>query len=331
VTDLPGLPAGLTARAMTLADIDAVVALLAAAEPGDDTGEHWDAEDLAGEWDNELVDLAEDGLVVWSGPDLAGWATAIAPPTFRDAMSVYLEGRVHPGSRGRGIGRALLAWQLARGAEVHARRHPEAPARLVVPVPTTMPSLERLVRRAGLAAERRYLTMERELADLPAAPAAEGLDLVPFTWDRDDEVRRAHNVAFAAHHGSSERDPATWQIRFTGRPGFRPELSTLAVADGAVVAYTLVYVFESDTRATGRRSAYLGQIGALPQVRGRGLATAAIATSLRAAARHGCDLAALDVDSENGTGAVGLYERLGFRVARERVSWSRRIPPLAAR
>jgi mycothiol synthase len=331
VTDLPPVPAGLTARPLTLADIDAVAALLAAAEPGDDTGEHWDAEDLAGEWDNDLVDLAEDGLAVSAGPDLVGWATAIAPPTFRDAFGVYLDGRVHPAHRGRGVGRALLAWQLARGAEVHARRHPEAPARLTVPVPTTMPSLERLVRRAGLTADRRYLSMERELDPLPAAPAVEEVDLVPFTWDRDDEVRRAHNTAFAAHHGSSERDVASWQVMFTGRPGFRPELSTLAVADGAVVAYALVYVFESDTRGTGRRSAYFGQIGALPQVRGRGLATAAITSSLRAAARHGCALASLTVDSENGAGAVGLYERLGFRVVRERVSWSRRIPPAAPR
>jgi mycothiol synthase len=310
-------------------DIDAVVALLAAAEPEDRTGEFWDAEDLTDEWVNDLVDLAVDGVLVQNGDDVVGYATAIAPPTFRDAFVVYLGGRVHPRRRGRGIGRALLEWQLARGAQVHAGRHPEAPARLAVDVPATMPSLDRLVRRAGLTEDRRYFWMERPLEAPPAVPAVGGVDLVPFDWVRDDEVRRAHNAAFTEHHGSSERDVASWQVMFTGRTAFRPDLSTLAIADGAVVGYALVYVYESDTRATGVRAAYFGQIGVLPHARGRGLATAAVATSLRAAAARDCHVGALQVDSLNASGAVGLYERLGFRTTRIRTAWNRELPPVA--
>jgi mycothiol synthase len=312
-------------------DIDAVVALLAAAESEDRTGEFWDAEDLTDEWVNDLVDLARDGVLVQDGEDVVGYATAIAPPTFRDAFVVYLGGRVHPRWRGRGIGRALLGWQLARGAEVHADRHPEAPARLAVDVPTTMPALDQLVRRAGLTEDRRYFWMERPLDALPAVPVLEGVDLVPFRWDRDDEVRRAHNAAFTEHHGSSERDVASWQVMFTGRTAFRPDLSTLAIADGAVVGYALVYVFESDTRATGVRAAYFGQIGVLPHARGRGLATAVVATSLHAAAGRECQGGALQVDSLNSSGAVGLYERLGFRIARTRTAWNRELPPIGPR
>jgi mycothiol synthase len=330
VPDL-NLPDGLTARPMHAGDIDAVVGLLAAAEPEDRTGEFWDAEDLTDEWVNDLVDLAADGLLVQDGADVVGYATAIAPPTFRGAFGVELGGRVHPRWRGRGIGRALLAWQLARGAEVHAQRHPEAPARLTVDVPATIPSLEGLVRRAGLTEGRRYFWMERPLDALPGVPAVEGVDLVPFTWDRDDEVRRAHNAAFTEHHGSSERDVASWQVMFTGRTAFRPDLSALAVADGAVVGYALVYVFESDTRATGVRAAYFGQIGVLPPARGRGLATAVVATALRAAAAGDCQVGALQVDSLNSTGALGLYERLGFRTTRTRTAWNRELPPVAPR
>jgi ribosomal protein S18 acetylase RimI-like enzyme len=190
-----------------------------------------------------------------------------------------------------------------------------------------MGSLERLVLRAGLAPGRVYLDMERPLTGLPEQPAPAGVELVPFAWSRDDEVRRAHNAAFVGHHGSSERDRASWEVMFTGRTAFRPDLSTLVLDDGAVVAYCLAYVYESDTRATGRRSAYLGQIGALPGYRGRGLASAATAATLRAAAERGCDLASLQVDSENGTGAVGLYQRLGFTEARRTTSWARALPP----
>jgi len=324
------LPDGFSGRPMRQDDIDAVVDLLAVAEPEDRTGEFWDAEDLTDEWVNELVDLGRDGVLVHDGDGVVGYATAIAPPTFRGAFGVELGGRVHPRLRGRGIGRVLLDWQLARGAEVHAQRHPEAPARLMVDVPATMPSLERLVRRAGLSEGRRYFWMERPLATLPAVPQVEGVELVPFAWDRDDEVRRAHNAAFAEHHGSSERDVASWQVMFTGRTAFRPDLSALAIADGAVVGYALVYVYESDTRATGVRAAYFGQIGVLPHARGRGLATAVVTTALRAAAAGDCQLGALQVDSLNSTGALGLYERLGFRTTRTRTTWHRELPPRAA-
>ncbi|WP_448625098.1 GNAT family N-acetyltransferase [Geodermatophilus sp. URMC 64] len=327
----PALPEGLTSRPLTPDDVDAVAALLDAAEEADDTGEHFDADDLTEWWVNELVDLRRDGLAV-HGADgaLLGYATAIAPPTFRDAFAVYLEGRVHPAHRGRGIGRALLAWQLARGAEIHAERHPEAPGRLAVAVPTTMPSLEALVRRAELTAVRWYRMMERPLTDLPDVPTVSGVDLVPFTWDRDDEVRRAHNAAFTAHHGSSERDPASWEVMFTGQRAFRPDLSVLALADGAVVAYTLVYVYESDTRATGVREAHFGQIGTLPEARGRGLASAAIVRSMQVAVDSDCQTAGLQVDSDNVTGALRLYEGLGFTTRRSQVSWARALAPVRA-
>jgi mycothiol synthase len=319
------LPDGLTTRPLTPDDVDAVAGLLQDAEKVDDTGENFEADDLTEWWVNELVDLARDGLAV-CGEDggIVGYGTVLAPPTFRDAFAVYLEGRVHPEHRRRGIGGAVLDWQLARGAEIHAERHPEAPARLSVGVFETMPGLAALVERAGLRAERWYRLMERPLTDLPAVDAP---DLVPFSWDRDDEVRRAHNAAFTRHHGSSERDPASWQVMFTGQRAFRPELSRLALVDDAVAAYALVYVYESDTRATGIADAHFGQIGTLPEHRGRGLATVAIAASLRAAADAGCGRASLQVDSENVTGALRLYEGLGFAVRRTSVSWSRTLPP----
>ncbi|SFF53506.1 GNAT family N-acetyltransferase [Blastococcus tunisiensis] len=250
----------------------------------------------------------------------------IALPTFRDAFRITLEARVHPAWRGRGVGRALLGWQLARGREVHAERHPGSPAVLEVGVHTSMASLAGLVRRAGLAEERWYFVMERPLDELPVVPAVEGVELVSFGWDRDDELRRAHNSAFTEHHGSAERDEVTWRTLYTGQRAFRPELSTLAVADGAVVAYCLGYELEADTAANGYAAVDLGQIGVLPSARGRGLAKATITAVLRAAAQRGFGRATLQVDSANVTGALALYEGLGFTRRRTQVSWTRPLP-----
>ena len=325
---VPALPEGLTARPLQARDAAAVAALLAASEQVDDTGEYPDADDLAEWWTGWSADLAQDGVAVCDPAGLVvGYATALASPTFRDSFDVFLEGRVRPDYRGRGVGRALLGWQLERGTAVHAERHPEAPGRLKVGVAEAMTSLESLARRAGMTAERWYRAMERPLTDLPEAKEVPGLAFVPFTADRDDEVRRAHNAAFTAHHGSSERDPATWQSLFTGQRAFRPDLSVLALEDGAVVGYALSYVYEADTRATGRRLLHLGQIGVLPRARGRGVATAVIAAALRSGAQNECVASALDVDSGNVTGALRLYEALGFRTTRSSVSWELALPP----
>src|SRR3712207_9439823 len=72
---------------------------------------------------------------------------------------------------------------------------------------------------------------------------------------------------------SAERDATTWRAWFTGTRAFRPDLSVLALVDGAVAGYVLTYVYEADTRATGLQQAHLGQLGVLRSARGRGMAS----------------------------------------------------------
>ncbi|WP_347059682.1 hypothetical protein ABC795_04345 [Blastococcus sp. HT6-30] len=53
--------------------------------------------------------------------------------------------------------------------------------------------------------------------------------------------------------------------------------------------------------------------------------------ALRGAAANGCRAAALDVDSDDVTGALRVYERPGFETARTNVAWSVAQPPVASR
>ena len=221
---------------------------------------------------------------------------------------------MHPDFRRRGIGRRLLDWQIGRGTEQHADLEPAAPARLVAHVfPHHGGAGGPGPRRAG---SPRSATTRSCAAPSPTCPRRG--PSTASSWsrssaDRDDEVRRAHNASFTEHHGSVERDEVAWRSWFTGQRAFRPDLSVLALSGGAVVGYVLAYVYEADTQATGVREARLGQIGVLPGARGRGIAARAIAAALRAAAAARLHARPLDVDTENTTGALRLYERLGFR------------------
>src|SRR5262249_49572601 len=59
---------------------------------------------------------------------------------------------------------------------------------------------------------------------------------------------------------------------------------------------------------------YVGAIGGRPAWRGKGLAKALLYRTFAGVWRRGTARVTLDVDSQNATGAVRLYERVGMHV-----------------
>ncbi|MGH3588038.1 MAG: GNAT family N-acetyltransferase, partial [Pseudonocardia sp.] len=78
--------------------------------------------------------------------------------------------------------------------------------------------------------------------------------------------------------------------------------------------------------ATGKREAYVGKVGTRREYRGRGLASYLLRHALVAYKEAGYDESSLDVDSENPTGALGIYERAGFVVESR---WTDYASPIA--
>ena len=127
-------------------------------------------------------------------------------------------------------------------------------------------------------------------------------------------MRVTHTEVFADHWGETPVDEATWKAWFTGARAFRAGLSYLVLDEGSIAAYVLGYEWEADTDATGIRELYIGQVGTRRSYRRRGLARMALALVLTQGARVGYERAALEVDADNPTGALGLYRSLGFSV-----------------
>lgn len=319
----------LTWRSLTPSDVPAWTDLLAAAELVDRTGEHESADDLAEQLADSSLDLGADTWAVYDEGRLVAAGAVHGSTEVWDTDVVYCFGAVHPEQRRRGIGRELLSRQLRRAEALHARRHPLHPAHITVPVSDHVAAATALARSAGLQPVRHFFDMHRDLRSDAPAPLdlAAPLRVVGYASDRDDEVRRAHNTAFRGHFGSTERDVASWQHWFTGKHSFRPELSLLVVdGEDAVAGYLLTYFYDADAAADGYRTAYVGQLGTLPQWRGRGVASALLTRALSAYREAGYAQAALDVDSANGTGALRLYEAIGFRTVRSSTSWVLEVP-----
>jgi mycothiol synthase len=307
-------------------DVPAWERLLSAMEAVDARGEVHDRDDLADEWDSVWADPERDARMVWDGDELVafGWMRTI--PGDREAHRLDLWGGVRPDRRGQGIGRRLLAWQLARARQV-APSLPVGPAvRVELSFAEHQADVTRLAAAAGLSEARRYLEVARPVeapVDVPAAPP--GLTLARWSADLDDAMRRAHGESFADHWGSEERSPEAWRQWYTGHRSFRADLSHVAVVDatGEVAGQVLVSTYPQDWQV-GPREAWITQVGTRPAWRRRGVARWLLCHALAdiASAPDALERAILGVDARNGTGALELYDGLGFRPARATLTYA---------
>jgi mycothiol synthase len=318
----------LTWRPLTKDDVPAITRLLAEAEKVDDTGEHFDEDDVAEWMDSPGMDLATDSLGAFDphgAPVAVG--TVEAPERVRTEDRITLNGVVDPAARRRGIGARLLRWQEERAAALHRARFPDLPGETQLSAYESVTSQRALAAAAGYRDIRWWNEMRHDLATLPEVPPVPaGLQVRPVTPELIEPLRVAHNEAFAEHFGSSERSPEIWTHWFTNPSHFRAEISFVVLDGDRIAAYQLAHFYPADAAATGHRTAYIGQLGTRAAYRRRGLGTLLLATGLAAFKEAGYAVAELGVDTANVTGALGLYERIGFVPVRRSVTAVKPIP-----
>ena len=180
--------------------------------------------------------------------------------------------------------------------------------------PTDQRDVRDLAERHGLGVERWFFEMSRPLDDVPGAPAVPGVRIVGWDPARSREVHRVVDDAFADHWGHVARTDEMWD-EGVGSHDFRPDWSVLALDEGtgAVVGAALSCAYEQDWRATGVTEGYTDELGVARSHRGRGVASALLEESMRRYAAAGMQAAALGVDAANPSGALRLYEGLGYR------------------
>jgi mycothiol synthase len=262
-----------------------------------------------------IRDVADDTRVVLA-PDgeLIGLALVPTPPP--GGHRVDLWGAVHPAWQGRGLGRELLGWQLARAGAIRGAMAPDARWEVHADAMAADEGSQRLYRRFGLAPARYWFEMEAVTAQAPALPVPDGFRLVEYESTMDKSVYEAHVDAFADHWGYQRAEFDRWVELTVGMELFRPELSLVALAGDQIAGYVLA------NRDAEPGRLYVSHVGVRRPWRRRGLAAAMLSEVLRRAARAGVPLATLAVDAANPTGAVGVYERAGFTVHHRAVTYT---------
>jgi mycothiol synthase len=322
VAGAPSIP-GLSFRAAGPGDWDAVARVLNQARVVDSIDEVRSGEDLAAEYgpldafepSRDLLLAELDGEIVAFG---FGYRVVRG-----GALVGEMWGGLRPDLRGRGIGSAIwranrdrLAAEMASDPRPGARElrsyaddHERADIALLVAhgfVPI----------RFGFEM-RRFLT-----GSLPAVSLPAGIEMRMVTEDQHRAIFEADDEAFQDHWGHRPADEGDFVARFQG-PLVDTSLWCVAWDGDQVAGVVMNAIYHDENEQLGVRRGWLDRVSVRRPWRGRGVAKALCAASLRVLRERGIDEAWLGVDGSNPTGALGLYEGLGFQVARRWQAYGR--------
>jgi len=307
------------------ADLAPICELLNYCDAVDQLDDNYAVADLRLEFADPRLDPARD-LRLWEDDDgrVIGFGQTWIP---QDGAIVdgFLYFRVHPGSRGSGLESEIIAWGSQRLRE--AGRERGQPVQLRCSAREHDAYSRSILERCGMAAIRYFFRMDRSLHE-PIEPAQlpEGFTLRHVANDADLEgwvdLFNQSFIDHWNHHPMTVEGHRHW----LDHPGYKPERDLIAVApDGTFAAFCLC---EIDSEANERNQCNEGWIDVLGTRRGYrklGLGRAMLLNGLRALKAAGLDTAKLNVDAANPTGALRLYESVGFRAVYTTIAYGKAL------
>jgi mycothiol synthase len=259
-----------------------------------------------------------DSFVVRDGGEIVGFAHLW--PHGQDEIKLFA--RTRPDSRGRGIGSRLLPLCDQRATELlPAARLTTTSWAADVDGPT-------LLRGHGYRPIRYFVRMEIDAEAVPdGAPVwPPDIDCVRLSERPDlaSALYAAWHDAFADEWGSrGETEVEFWRTRRDTKLGsafaFDATLWLTACDQGAVVGFCLGEIGSSDGELVGR----ISEVGVVRSRRGAGLGHALLQDGFRELRSRGATRIVLDVDAENVTSALRLYEKAGMTPQPAFTVWER--------
>ena len=234
-------------------------------------------------------------------------------------------GFIHPEWRRKGIGRAMLRYNQAAIRKL-ADQHPrDQECWFESFCQDTEIENESLLQQEGYTAVRHEFSMVRpDLENIPDRTLPEGLEVRPVKPEERRAVWDAAQEAFRDHWGfvaQTEEDYASWRED----RNYQPELWQVAWEGDQVAGAVQNYIDHPENAEYHRLRGYTEDIFTRRPWRKRGLAHALIACSLRLLKEKGMQEASLGVDTENLSGALRIYESMGFKVVKRFTTYRKKM------
>jgi mycothiol synthase len=306
-------PVGMRLRPATDEDWPAIAEIVNDARRADGADEVRTAASLASEW--AMLVMRRDTVIAEVAGVPVGYG--VGRMVERDGVLVgELTGAVRPAHRRRGVGTALLHRtrdQVAALMAADPRPYPQELRSFALDIET---GLIAMLGGEGFVPVRFGYEMRRSLTGvLPEHPLPPGLELRPVVEADYRAVFDANEEAFLDHWGHRPATEEDFREMCYG-PDMTPALWCVAWEGDQVAGVVMNTVFPEENAQLGIRRGWLDRVSVRRPWRGRGVAKALCSESFRVLREEGLDEAWLGVDGSNPTGAVKLYEGLGFHVAR---------------
>ncbi len=222
-------------------------------------------------------------------------------------------GFLHPHWRGKGLGSALWRAAEARVCEIAAGHPVATPKFLQVEPYDTEKALVALLENHGYQPVRYETHMVRDLGEpFPEAPMPPGLEVRPVKPEHLRTIFEASNEAFRDHWGARDESEEEYKSQQES-PDFHPELWQVAWDGDQVASVIHNFIDEDENVEYQRKRGYTEGICTRRPWRKKGLARSLLVQSMQMFKAMGFTQTALSVDSQNLSGALRLYESVGYR------------------
>ena len=331
--DVPGLPADVRARAFDLdADATELARFMGEVNVADGHNQVLTPDEVRIEWRQTPGFVpSRDALILEDAEGIAAHVNVDAQVRSGKILH-WIEGWVRQDRRRQGIGRALLRW---------AERHSALRARDGETPDPTLPhflgfgAIEKNPAAMGFAASTDYapfrygFQMRRSLAEpIPDIPMPDGFEIRPVREEDHRRIWEADVEAFRDHFEPREHTEDDFVATFAF-PDLDTSMWRVAWEGDEVVGVVMNAIFPAENELIGVKLGWLEHVSVRAPWRGRGVAKALIVSSMQLHRDKGMEFAALGVDAANPTGALALYEGLGFTPHQKWVSHRKPLDPAA--
>jgi mycothiol synthase len=223
---------------------------------------------------------------------------------------------MHPAWRRKGLGRAILAYNEARIRQIAASHPKEIKKFLQTIAPDANTGAAVLLKQFGYQVLRRFYVMSCDLSgEIPAANVPAGLEIRLAQPEHYRQIWDAIEEAFIDSWGHEPRNEKDYQ-KWLKHPEFDPGLWKVAWDGDQVSGASINVAPQGDNEKLGMNWAWTEPLGVRLPWRKRGLGKALLLASQHEMKARGIQAAALEVDTENTSNALRLYESCGYKTVR---------------
>ena len=158
---------------------------------------------------------------------------------------------------------------------------------------------------------RRYYTMRMRAHDFQDSPTIAGVEIKAMKIADDELVQawyHSHQDSFSNHFGFVPRTLENWRKLTLADNFIDPEGVFLAHKDGKVVGYC-----QCTDEYAHEEKGFISLLGVNHQYQGQGIGEVLLKAGITHSFAKGYKIVELNVDTGNESGALKLYEKVGFK------------------